>query len=54
MDCEKLLHDLVKAYRREVNPADSWRDTALTEKEFDKATKEYRAAVEYLKMREPI
>lgn len=43
-----LLADLVRAYEREVNPASSWKDTALTKDEFDTATKEYRAAKEWL------
>lgn len=43
-----LLRDLVLAYEREVNPASDWRDTALTEDEFMKATAEYRAAKQWL------
>jgi len=43
-----LLADLVRAYQREVNPADDWTQTAMTKDDFDEVTKEYRAAKEWL------
>lgn len=46
--CIALLADLVHAYEREVNPASDWRETALTEDEFELATREYRAAKQWL------
>ena len=39
-----VLADLIAAYEREVNPAQDWRDTALTYSEWLDATAEYRAA----------
>jgi len=46
--CSDLLADLLRAYEREVNPAYDWTETALTQDEFAYATKEYRAAKEWL------
>ena len=43
-----VLADLVRAYQREVNPADDWMQTAMTKENFDDVTKEYRAAKEWL------
>lgn len=48
-EVRKILEDLVRAYEREVNPADNWTQTAISEKEFLEVTKEYRAAKEWLK-----
>lgn len=43
-----LLSSLVSAYKREVQPANKWSDTALTIREWHHATKEYKAAKEWL------
>lgn len=43
-----LLSSLVSAYEREVRTTNDWTDTALTKEEWDDATKEYRAAKEWL------
>ena len=43
-----LLADLVRAYEREVNPASDWTQTAMTKKDFEQATKEYRTAKKWL------
>jgi hypothetical protein len=47
-DLMNALKGLVKAYEREVNPASSWENTALTKDEFDSVTKEYFHAKEIL------
>ena len=46
--CKEILLNLVRAYEREVNPTSDWQDTALTQEEFDEATKEYRSAIDWL------
>lgn len=43
-----LLADLVRAYEREVNPANDWTQTAMTKEEFEESRKEYQAAKEWL------
>lgn len=43
-----LLRDMVTAYEREVQPCESWDETAMLESEWNAATKEYRAAKQAL------
>jgi hypothetical protein len=50
--CSVLLADLVRAYEREVNPVNDWTQTAMTQEDFDAATKEYRLAKEWLSANE--